>query len=112
MSRLSIPSIVIISPTVTPAKSTSPILPDVAVAVAVMMQSVNGTVDEHVKRNLVDELLFGKIQNGGKVIVKVEKNNLAFTFKSQQELSSKSLKGRGKTHALPGKTEKVDGSDS
>ncbi len=70
------------------------------------------TVDEHVKRALVDELLFGKIQNGGKVLVKVDKGNLSFTFKSQKELSSKSLKGRTVTHALPGRAEKVDGSDS
>lgn len=69
------------------------------------------TVDEHIKRALVDELLFGKLQNGGKACVKVENDKLAFTFKSQKELSSKSLKGRT-THALPGKTEKVDGSDS
>jgi ATP-dependent Clp protease ATP-binding subunit ClpA len=71
-------------------------------------------VDEHIKKQLVDELLFGKLHGGGKAIVKVDKNknDLAFVFKSQKELSSKSLKGRTTTHALPGKAEKVDGSDS
>jgi ATP-dependent Clp protease ATP-binding subunit ClpA len=73
-------------------------------------------VDEHIKKALVDELLFGKIQAGGKAIVKVEKNQLHFVFKSPKELASKSLKGRTTTHALsgkaPGKAEKVDGSDS
>jgi ATP-dependent Clp protease ATP-binding subunit ClpA len=69
-------------------------------------------VDEHIKKALVDELLFGKLQNGGKALVRVEKNELQFVFKSPKELASKSLKGRTTTHALPGKAEKVDGSDS
>jgi ATP-dependent Clp protease ATP-binding subunit ClpA len=70
------------------------------------------TVDEFVKRELVDELLFGKIQNGGKVTVKIENAKLAFSYKSQKELSSKSIKGRV-THALSGKAEaKEPGTDS
>lgn len=48
-------------------------------------------VDEHLKKPLVDELLFGKLSEGGKVIVGVEKSSLRFQFststpkKSQKE---------------------------
>ncbi|MEL4419852.1 hypothetical protein AAEH74_23230, partial [Shewanella algae] len=61
------------------------------------------TVDEHIKRALVDELLFGKLQTGGKVVVSVEGGKLSFQIKSQKELSSRTLKGRT-VQALPGKS--------
>jgi ATP-dependent Clp protease ATP-binding subunit ClpA len=63
------------------------------------------TVDEHIKRALVDELLFGKIQHGGKVSVSVTEGKLAFDYKTQKELSSRSLKGRATVKALSGKAE-------
>jgi ATP-dependent Clp protease ATP-binding subunit ClpA len=41
------------------------------------------TIDEHIKKALVDEILFGKLAQGGKVVVDVEKPDaaaLAFSF--------------------------------
>lgn len=38
------------------------------------------TVDEHLKKPLVDELLFGKISNGGKVRVSLKQQALSFEF--------------------------------
>lgn len=38
------------------------------------------TVDEHLKKALVDELLFGRISEGGRVSVEVENNILRFHF--------------------------------
>lgn len=38
------------------------------------------TVDEHLKKALVDELLFGKLSDGGRVQVDVEKDVLRFQF--------------------------------
>ena len=38
------------------------------------------TVDEHVKKPLVDELLFGRISEGGRVHVQVENEALKFQF--------------------------------
>lgn len=42
------------------------------------------TVDEHIKKALVDELLFGKLSTGGRVLVKVENSSLIFEYKSLQ----------------------------
>lgn len=39
------------------------------------------TIDEHLKKALVDELLFGKLVNGGRVHVKLESEVLKFEFK-------------------------------
>jgi ATP-dependent Clp protease ATP-binding subunit ClpA len=38
------------------------------------------TVDEHIKKALVDELLFGRLADGGRVLVKVENSSLNFEF--------------------------------
>jgi ATP-dependent Clp protease ATP-binding subunit ClpA len=38
------------------------------------------TVDEHIKKALVDELLFGRLVDGGRVLVKVENSSLNFEF--------------------------------
>ncbi len=38
-------------------------------------------VDEQIKERLSDEILFGSLQNGGKVKIKFEKNELTFDFK-------------------------------
>ena len=38
------------------------------------------TVEEHIKKALVDELLFGRISNGGKVQVDLDKDKLRFQF--------------------------------
>lgn len=48
------------------------------------------TVEEHIKKALVDELLFGKLANGGKVSVEVEKDKLKFHFSSNNGPSSDS----------------------
>lgn len=68
-------------------------------------------VDEHIKKPMVDEILFGKLTQGGQVKVSVSKGKLKFTFESQSELSSKrSLKGRTQTQALTGKSEETESS--
>ena len=68
-------------------------------------------VDTHIKNPMVDEILFGKLAQGGKVKVSVENKKLKFNFESQSELSSKrSLKGRTQTHALTGKSEETESS--
>lgn len=69
------------------------------------------TVDEYIKKPMVDEILFGKLTEGGKVQIKVQDKNLVFNFLSNSELTSKkSLKGRTQTHALTGKSD-VTGDD-
>ena len=45
------------------------------------------TVDEHIKKALVDELLFGKLSDGGRVQVDVENQGLKFQFTSTSTLS-------------------------
>lgn len=63
-------------------------------------------VADHIKKPMVDEILFGKLNQGGKVKVRVEKDQLRFDYESQSELSSKrSLKGRTQTRALTGKSD-------
>lgn len=42
------------------------------------------TVDEHLKKALVDELLFGRLVDGGRVSVEVENNVLKFQFSTTQ----------------------------
>ena len=61
-------------------------------------------IDEHIKRRLVDDILFGKLQNGGRVTVKVDatKDELLIEVSSLEE-SQKRINGRKVQHALPGK---------
>ena len=40
------------------------------------------TVEEHLKKALVDELLFGRLTKGGRVYVRLEKEALKFDFES------------------------------
>lgn len=63
-------------------------------------------IDENVKRKLVDDILFGKLQNGGRVTVSVEGGELKIDTFSLEE-AQKRLAGRKFSHALPGKSEKV-----
>lgn len=65
------------------------------------------TVDEYLKKPLVDDILFGKLVNGGKVRVKASKGELKIeTFAMEELQGPKSLSGR-KSPALPGKAQKV-----
>src|SRR6185437_10411298 len=41
------------------------------------------TIDEHIKKPLVDELLFGKLEKGGKVSVDVVNDKLTFEHSSK-----------------------------
>lgn len=51
------------------------------------------TVDEHLKKALVDELLFGRLSDGGRVTVDVEKDALRFQFSTTKgSASSKNQK--------------------
>jgi ATP-dependent Clp protease ATP-binding subunit ClpA len=67
-------------------------------------------IDEHIKRRLVDDILFGKLSHGGKVTVNVGEPNaseLKIDCMSMDEIHKPRLQGR-KTKALTGKSEKVD----
>jgi ATP-dependent Clp protease ATP-binding subunit ClpA len=65
-------------------------------------------IDENVKRPLVDDILFGKLQNGGRVTVRVEKDGSGLKIEtSSLEEAQKRLHGRKAPQALPGKSEKV-----
>lgn len=62
------------------------------------------TVDEYLKKPMVDEILFGQLTDGGRVQVKVVKGHLNFTYASLQDLQKpKAIKGRATAGALPGK---------
>jgi ATP-dependent Clp protease ATP-binding subunit ClpA len=52
-------------------------------------------IDEEIKAKLVDELLFGKLENGGAVHVDVEKDALVFSFEDTWEGSGGSKSGSG-----------------
>jgi ATP-dependent Clp protease ATP-binding subunit ClpA len=43
------------------------------------------TIDEHIKKRLVDELLFGDVEKGGEVSVDVKDAELSFSFKKKNE---------------------------
>jgi ATP-dependent Clp protease ATP-binding subunit ClpA len=63
------------------------------------------TVDEHLKKPMVDEILFGKLADGGRVVVTVDKGELKFTYQSRDELKKpRAIKGRTMAGALTGKT--------
>jgi len=66
-------------------------------------------IDEHIKRPLVDDILFGKLQHGGRVTVSVNaKNELIMECHSLEDLQKpRKLKGGRVPKALPGKSEKV-----
>ncbi|MGE0763987.1 MAG: ATP-dependent Clp protease ATP-binding subunit ClpA [Bdellovibrionales bacterium] len=63
------------------------------------------TVDEYLKKPMVDEILFGRLSDGGRVLITLEQNSLKFTYQSVDEIKRpKVLKGRASAAALPGKT--------
>ena len=37
-------------------------------------------IQEHIKKPLADELLFGKLQSGGRVVVGLKKGELTFSY--------------------------------
>jgi ATP-dependent Clp protease ATP-binding subunit ClpA len=61
------------------------------------------TIQEHVKKPLAEELLFGKLVNGGRIVLRVEDDKLAFEFieneKPRKGRKAKS-KGDGKASEL------------
>lgn len=63
-------------------------------------------IDEYIKRKLVDDILFGKLQNGGRVTVSVEEGQLKIETFSMDEIQKPRLPGP-KRKALTGKSEKV-----
>lgn len=60
-------------------------------------------IDEHIKRRLVDDILFGKLQNGGRVTVSVENAELKIDASSLED-KTKRIGSRKIPHALPGKS--------
>lgn len=49
-------------------------------------------IDQLIKNQLVDELLFGKLKNGGKVLVDLKKDELSFEFKPLNVKQKESVK--------------------
>ncbi|MBX9768785.1 MAG: hypothetical protein K2X47_16040, partial [Bdellovibrionales bacterium] len=64
-------------------------------------------IHEHLKRPLVDEVLFGKLINGGRVEIGLEKDQLKFAFKAGKELSAPE-KSSGKKEKKSKSPAKVD----
>ena len=50
------------------------------------------TIDEHIKKHLSEEILFGKLSNGGNVTVKLDKNQLKLEFSKPKKTSQKKKK--------------------
>ena len=48
-------------------------------------------IENEVKRPLGDELLFGKLENGGHVVVDVKDKTIVFTFRSADATAEKAL---------------------
>lgn len=79
------------------------------------------TVDEHLKKPMVDEILFGRLTNGGRVQVTALDGELKFHFSSSEELvapraikgrSQNALKGRVSAGALKGRVPADDSPSS
>jgi ATP-dependent Clp protease ATP-binding subunit ClpA len=51
-------------------------------------------IQEHIKKPLAEELLFGKLAKGGIVLVKVKKNKLSFEYPKDSKLPVKRRKGK------------------
>ncbi|MGE4133160.1 MAG: ATP-dependent Clp protease ATP-binding subunit ClpA [Bdellovibrionales bacterium] len=66
-------------------------------------------IDEHIKRRLVDDILFGQLQHGGQVTVSVGKDGeLSIEMHSLDDMQKpRKISGRRAPKALPGKSEKV-----
>jgi ATP-dependent Clp protease ATP-binding subunit ClpA len=60
-------------------------------------------IDENIKRRLVDDILFGKLQDGGRVTVKVENEELKIETFSFEDSNPRPLQGRKVPKALPGR---------
>jgi ATP-dependent Clp protease ATP-binding subunit ClpA len=64
------------------------------------------TIQEHVKKPLAEELLFGKLVNGGRIVLRVEDDKLAFEFienekpRKGRKPKSKGGQGDGKASEL------------
>ena len=62
-------------------------------------------IDENIKRRLVDDILFGKLQGGGRVTVSVAAGELTIETQSLEDMQKpRSLQGRKVPHALNGKS--------
>jgi ATP-dependent Clp protease ATP-binding subunit ClpA len=66
-------------------------------------------IDEHIKRRLVDDILFGKLVNGGRVTVSVDggSTDLKIECSSLEEMQKRLGGRKAPPQALPGKSEKV-----
>lgn len=51
-------------------------------------------IQEHIKKPLAEELLFGELEKGGVVVVKVEDNKIAFDFAKDTKVPAKRKKGK------------------
>ena len=57
-------------------------------------------IQEHIKKPLADELLFGRLAKGGAVVVKAEKGRLAFDFPDRKDSRLPAKRKKGKAPAL------------
>lgn len=58
-------------------------------------------IQEHIKKPLADELLFGQLSKGGHVLVKVAEDKLAFEFTAEKGGADKAARGGGGTDEAP-----------
>ncbi|MCH7863707.1 MAG: ATP-dependent Clp protease ATP-binding subunit ClpA [Proteobacteria bacterium] len=57
-------------------------------------------IQEHIKKPLAEELLFGKLAKGGVVLVKLKKNKLAFEYPDPKDFKLPVKRRKGKVPAL------------
>ena len=65
------------------------------------------TIQEHIKKPLADELLFGKLMNGGEVVVHLKDDELTFEITSVAPKALKPRKGEAKLKKPLSKSKKV-----
>ena len=69
-------------------------------------------IQEHLKKPLAEELLFGKLSKGGIVKVGVAKDGESLTFAFKEDPAKAAKKGSKKPKALPAPKAKKDGGES
>jgi len=63
-------------------------------------------IQEHIKKPLADELLFGKLAKGGEIVIKVKKDKLTFEITAKAPTPTQANKTGPKTRGKPSETVK------